>query len=254
MCAGVVRAPARSTSLYGFVKTGHVMLLQSRMISIRPISCTARLPRLPAITTLDSRRLVASDFRSLSGLTKHTVIDQTSSGPRVAQFHYKQKRNSRCVPFPHTTDGFFYFHLGPSYAPVAGELRFRVVESARTDDFDAGHDLLDFHGALPWSKPLPVLLQHKAYDAIASLLMRDYAPVIASIMNQIEHRKLPNMTSEVSLIHSLGQPLYGDVSTRLISHRIASGSTVGPNRNFQLFADQRETLNGAKVGNPYTGA
>jgi hypothetical protein len=255
MCAGVVRVAAHSTSLYDVLKTNHVTLLQSRMISIRRISCNARLRglRLPEITTLDSRRLSTSDFLSLSGLTEHAVRHQTSSGPRVARFHYKRMATTY-VRFPNAADGFFYFHPGPSYAPVAGELRFRIVESARPDDFNAGHDLLDIHGALPWSIPFPPLIQHKVYDAFASLIMRDYSSSFAPVMQQIEQKKLPNMTSDVNLIHSLGQPLYGDMSLRGTTYRIANGSMVGPSRVFHLLADRRKTLNGTQVGLPYTGA
>jgi hypothetical protein len=253
--AGIMFVPKLGIMLCGTPKKGANVLWGASTISSRGLSTTSsRLgsPHLPSLTTLNPLQLSSSDFRSLSDRTRYKIKHDSAFGPKWAIAYFKTLGHQR--PFPNGTHGFFYFHPGPTHAPVAGQLRFRVVESTKPDDFDVGHDLLDLRGGLPWSIPLPVLLQHKIYDAFASLLMRDFAPVFASIMQKIEQKELPIMTSDVNLIHSLGQPLYGDMSLRSTTYRIANGCMVGPNRNFQLLADRRRTVKGTQVGTPYTGA
>jgi hypothetical protein len=253
--AGSMFVPTLGIMLCGTPKKGVHALLGASAISSRGLSTTSsRLggPRLPSLTTLNPRQLSSSDFRCLSGKTQHQTMYETMFGPKFASVFFKQPGHKH--PFPNGTGGFFYFHPGPTYAPIAGELRFRVVESTKSDDFNAGNDLLNICGGLPWSIPFPVLLQRKVYDAFASLLVHDYPSAFAPVMQHIEQKKLPHMTSNVNLVHSLGQPLYADVSSPAMSYRIANGSMVGARRGFHLFLDQRKTLNGAQVGTPYTGS
>jgi hypothetical protein len=227
---------------------------QSQLCTVlaRGIASTpARLgrgPRVPPLTTLHPQHLQPSDFRSLSGQSIAYAYTPTFSTRFQVKYHAK---NHESTPFPEAAKGFWYFHPGPSHAPIAGGLRFRIVNSGNPADFDVGHDLLDFHGRLPWSIPLPSLFCRQAYVALASLLMSTPTPVYLSIIEQIENDQMPKTNSDGVVIHSLGQRLYADLSSTSLVYRIASGDKLDPSTSsIALFTDWRRK---ERAYNPYNG-
>jgi hypothetical protein len=220
-------------------------------ILARSIASTpARLgPWLLPLTTLLPQHLQPSDFRSLSG--KGIVYANTLACLSRSQLRFSQQ-NNKATPFPEDAKGFWYLHPGPSHAPIAGELRFRIVESGNPEDFISGHDLVDVYGSLPWSIPLPSLLRHKVYAALASLLLLSGPNAhYSSIVRQINNNKMPIINTDATIIHSLGQPLYLDLSKTAAGYRIASGNKLNPSpSHFGLFTDWRKKTRGFT---PYTG-
>jgi hypothetical protein len=248
----------RNLKLQPGLNSHPIIMMQFHIPFNRSISSTqvcmqvSKRPGLPPLfTTLDPRRLTSTNFRSIAGNISCRLRNKTTPEYKSSLIHYK--RIGRIyVPFPEGTDGFFYYHSGPAYAPVAGELRFRVVPSANPDNFNTGHDLVQFHGGLPWSAPLPVLLQRPSYSALLPILKLDL-PTLASIIELIDTKGMPLVDSDVKLIHSLGQPFYADLSKTRITYRVVQGSTIGKSRMFQLLADRRKAASGAVIGAPYTG-
>jgi hypothetical protein len=250
----------RTHELCSRPRTVSLVLTKPKGVSIRSFASTlvrfGNPLHLTSLTTLDPRRLTTSDFQSITRTTICTVKSRTHSGPSFAQFYYKTVGKTH-VPFPNATNGFFYYHPGPSHAPVAGAVRFRIVDSGNPADFHRGRDLLDIHGALPWGIPLLPLLMYKTYDALASLLAhsRDW-PGIAEVYKQVQDGKIKKTRSDGVIVHSLGQPLYADVGASTFGYRIAKGFTISSvQRTAKLLRDQRRSeVSRTTPGRcPYTG-
>jgi hypothetical protein len=115
------------------------------------------------------------------------------------------------VPFPTETQGFFYYHPGPAHAPIAGEVRFRIVESGRPADFHAGKDLLRHSVPLPWSIPLVAMFQIANYAPFAHLVKASGLlgkDILRSLRGGAA--KMPRVSKNSRIIHSLGQRIHID--------------------------------------------
>jgi len=76
---------------------------------------------------------------------------------------------SQC-PFPPGTKGFFYYHQPPALPPIAGEMRFRICDSA--SQFANGKDL-DVEIGEPWNIPLINIVKVSCYQEVLTLLLRE---------------------------------------------------------------------------------
>jgi hypothetical protein len=103
------------------------------------------------IRTLLPSRLSPSDLLHPSGhlslkLDTHVShLDQgnTGTGTGTGILPYRWSADAkRYAPWPKDAKGFLYHRRGPAHAPIAGELRFRVVNSGRPEDFERGSDLM----------------------------------------------------------------------------------------------------------------
>lgn len=135
-------------------------------------------PRPRAPHTLDPTRLTEDDFMYIP----ETINPRKNflSGGRYRQFsfHYGSGK-----PFPPNTRGFFYYHSPASMPLTAGEIRFRLTQSASPKDFCAGLDLLLPNG-LPWSLPL-VRLAHGLYHRAESSTFRQAVLVESLVLDRL---------------------------------------------------------------------
>jgi hypothetical protein len=209
-------------------------------------------PREMPLTTLDPRRLTPSDFRSPAG--NFTFRIKCATENITSQVRFKREQINT-IPFPSEAQGFFYYYPGPAHAPIAGGLRFRVVPSKDPAEFDHGYDLAHPRTCLPWSIPVPALLAHKAYTAVASLILQcnDLVPIASSVLAGIKETNIPMVNLNASIIHSLGQPLHADLSEKRICYRIAKGTTLSSKSHLLLFGDPRQKAHGGLLYMPYTG-
>lgn len=139
-------------------------------------SVPSRLPAQRCISTLHPDRLSEADYLDLSGQPTFRVpitLSDPSSPSGLFPLSYSQSlrcngptTSSRTAanniggihpPFPTGTHGFLYYMPGPAYAPVAGEVRFRITTGKSRDAFASGMDLGAYgpsaHGS-PWRIPL----------------------------------------------------------------------------------------------------
>jgi hypothetical protein len=210
-------------------------------------------PKVPPLTTLHPPLLQPSDFRSLSSLLKPKIGQQMQERTNISPVHYKY-HDGRYIPFPNDAHGFFYFHPGPSYAPIAGEVRFRIVHSGDPAHFNRGHDLLDTSQRLPWSIPLATVLYYKTYKAFAHLLIDATIPGLhaTGVLERFARNDLQNAGMDASIMHSLGQPLFSGVSRPFIHFRIARSDGLSKLHTFRVLPT-RKTQSHLSSFTPYTG-
>jgi hypothetical protein len=226
-----------------------------RTASLRGFASTSAKrgrPSLPSLTTLHPQLLQPSDFHSLSSMQAVRINYDTRESNEPSDIYYKAIGKNR-IPFPTEARGFFYFHPGPSYAPIAGELRFRVVPTGSPTDFNQGHDLLAINQCLPWSIPLATLLSFKGYSGLASLLKCHFMPTLSSVLERVKEDKLQKARTNSTIIHALGQPLFTRVDQISITHCIAKGEELGEPRSWCMFSDHRGQGKTARRFAPYTG-
>ncbi|KAK2464227.1 hypothetical protein APHAL10511_003684 [Amanita phalloides] len=113
-----------------------------------------------AVSTLDARRLCASDLLDVAGLHQPRLM---LSG-KPARLYYR-----RHEPFPAHSQGFLYYHVPPNAPPLVGQLRFRCAP-----DFQAFHRGADLSfGPLPWSLSPYALANHVVLAPYRELLKQD---------------------------------------------------------------------------------
>ncbi|KAF8350382.1 hypothetical protein F5887DRAFT_1069406 [Amanita rubescens] len=123
------------------------------------------MPRLRFVSTLCAKRLQASDWVDISGLSRAQVTlpsgkSRLCYGPTTGK-----------TPFPPNTRGFLYYHVPPKAPPLAGEIRFRCASNV--DDFHCGQDLLSMDKFTPWSIAPYKLTSRSSYATLRGQLMFD---------------------------------------------------------------------------------
>jgi hypothetical protein len=209
------------------------------------------------VSSLDPCRLKPSDFRSLAGKASTSIRHKESDD--FSRIYFKLKSESGVlirIPFPQNAHGFLYFHRGPVHAPIAGGVRFRVVPSKDPEKFDCGHDLLSHNLCLPWSIPLPTILVRQTYAAFASVLLEhdNLALLVSTITTGLKEEEILRTKASVTMVHSLGQHLYADVSKTHVYYRIAKGEILDSRFHFRPFTDPRGEDRHAPQHAPYTGS
>jgi hypothetical protein len=161
------------------------------------------------ISTLDPRKLRAQDHAQVGGRSNAQVTLPGEEHPLVIPFATR-----KALRFPHKTAGFFYYARGPAHAPLAGEVRFRLVDSADPSAFASGRDLIASHNGTVWSIPLlritsPNQLEYR----LLPLLQQDglVSPSLGSLAGQ--HADLAKLRAPV--IHSLEQPFAQNLKSGL---------------------------------------
>jgi hypothetical protein len=188
-------------------------------LSVRRVSLYWAL-RQRHVSTFDVQKLTMNDLLDLSGITSGPVL--VSGADRPAIITFKSKLNKR-IPFPAGTRGFLYFQPGPDHAPIAGNIRFRLLPSPCFQEFARGVDLSVHEGAhTPWQIPLASVLKSKiAYAAIATSLLRDDL-VCETLLSQRESYST-NTANRSQIIHSLDQLFVLDLQQRAVHIIVASG-------------------------------
>jgi hypothetical protein len=213
-----------------FIRSGRVVSATSPSLAFKASSARLLCNRSAPITTLAIPRLSVSDFVSLSAKMSYFL---THSDGVQGQIIYKTH-----VPFPTETQGVFYYHPGPAHAPIAGEVRFRIVENGRPADFHAGKDLLRHSVPLPWSIPLVAVFQIANYAPFAHLVKASGLlgkDILRSLRGGAA--KMPRVNKNSRIIHSLGQRIHIDAyEPRLM---IAHGNALKGPLSTHLLDDTR---------------
>lgn len=163
---------------------------------LRPSECKPLVydySRALFVSTLDLKRLSSSDYhvlpqRPVLGLSPETPrrdteevssvdyansLKQPHQSPYVSFLAYGPKEGDIPVRFPPDQRGFFYYHSGSTSSPYAGQLRFRVTQSADPGSWTTGSDFLQPNG-MPWNKNLfAIATQHPKLTAIREALLAD---------------------------------------------------------------------------------
>lgn len=74
------------------------------------------------------------------------------------------------VPYPPGTKGFLYYHQPSALPPLAGELRFRICDTA--SQFANGKDL-EINSGQPWRLTLHSLSKSSMYSHLRTLLLEE---------------------------------------------------------------------------------
>lgn len=157
--------------------------------------------------------------------------------------------NSRRVPFPPNTRGFLYYKSPPEAAPLAGEIRFRLVEDEDPARFAQASDLMSPIGTL-WRIHISALaLGFSCYRGLCESLLKDEL-VTQSMINEI--LKMGFNDHKGYTIHSLGEPF--PLSFSVLRHmvQICRGNNGGRVVLKSLFRDQRSSKN-HPTQTPYRG-
>jgi hypothetical protein len=217
-----------------------VISVASPNLRVNALQVLARPGRPAGITTLAVSQLSASDFIAPAGKLRCALrrIDGVQT-----QIIYKSH-----VPFPVGTQGFLYYHPGPAYAPIAGEVRFRIVKSGRPEDFQSGKDLLQHAVPLPWSIPLFVIFQFLSYKRLAHVI-KDCGVVSEDTLGAVRGGRpnIPIVTRNSRILHSIGQRIYFDVCQPVLI--FARGNTLSAQERLsflRIWTPQKNEF-------PYTG-
>jgi hypothetical protein len=122
------------------------------------------------------------------------------------------------VPFPAATTGFLYYHQNS--VPASGEVRFRITPSDDPAAFASGTDLLMPH-SIPWGIPLVGIAKRTSppsHVGLKELLLRDNL-VTTTTMDECARMKVSRGSR---MIHSLGQPFFANLGSRLCVFVITS--------------------------------
>lgn len=147
------------------------------------------------ISTLDPHKLVRSDFMDLSGRLRPAVSPNALPTSEVS-FGCVGKSRLR---FPPNTCGFLYYRSPPDFAPLAGEIRFRLVEGEDPAGFAQGYDLVHSSG-LPWHINV-ASLRHQSTLAAQLINEKFMTP---SLFRKCRGKTL--LLPHRVILHSLGQP------------------------------------------------
>jgi hypothetical protein len=239
-------------------RIGSMVTVSARGFGFTAARHGGRKPTVPPLTTLHPPLLQPSDFRSPSSRVQFRIRHEAPDRNTLAMVHYRF-RNGLFIPFPTDARGFFYFRPGPSHAPIAGELRFRIVPSGDPKAFDQGRDLMDTLQILPWSIPLATLLYYKTYQALAYLLVDAnlYIPFPTSystgVVERFKQGDLQKAGMDANIVHSLGQPMLTNVNSKSTNYIVAKGDKLLEARNMGLFSDTRRQNRAMLSFAPYTG-
>jgi hypothetical protein len=201
------------------------------------------------IYTLEPAKLQAQDLLSLGSrykkVTVHRPFPSLSSSSEAEEFQkpksvvFQMQQQSSPVeveaanaaghggvrkPFP-DVQGFLYYVPGPAHAPIAGEVRFRVVPSGRPEGFARrGHDLLAHGRPVPWRIPLLTVLQSKTYAPLIPLIAA-VSPETEEICRSPPADMLPT-GPDATIVHSFKQPFWIDMQKAWAFVTFVEGTSV----------------------------
>ncbi|EJF60468.1 hypothetical protein DICSQDRAFT_171179 [Dichomitus squalens LYAD-421 SS1] len=210
------------------------------------VAHSGRKRTLRSIRTLDPSKLSRHDYLDFSGIGPSCAYVAVPPGARIPDAAVKTSpftyirlfpRGWRSHTFPTNAKGFLYYYKPPHSPPMAGQIRFRCMQSDSPQDFASGYDLCGDNG-LPWSVPL-VLCGHTAcYAPILDVALRDglISHKLVDLMQKTPTpRKLPVADR---LVYTLGQPF-----------ALRMGAAVGPTISFlgkdRFIADVLTTISGS---------
>jgi hypothetical protein len=242
-----------------------------------------------SIHTLSPFKLGTDDLITLSNqhqqrISIHAPPPDVPGRPRIGGtvISYKAYKNVDRSPDGHgprdillkfpAVRGFLYYHPGPSHASIAGEVRFRVVDSGRSADFSQGVDLEEPRRPLPWRIPLVTIAQNKSqYKDLCALLLGESHPsgdgpelqpacagtanLNSSLVAQVLAGTLdaPSISTESVIVHSLGRPFCVDLQCAAHTFHVAHHHRLSKAHLYWM-TDQRITGGVRTKTQPYTGA
>lgn len=155
------------------------------------------------ISTLDPQKLVRSDFLDLSGRAMPSVIPNVLPSFQIAFKGARSGRHIRHIRFPPNTRGFLYYRSPPDSAPLAGEIRFCLVEGPGDPaGFSQGSDSA-LPSGLPWHINVAFVDQYLTLAGLCAQLLSE------NLMNPSLFRKCRGkvtLHTRGFILHSLGQP------------------------------------------------
>jgi hypothetical protein len=220
------------------------MLRLVRILSTKPATSWSSVVRRCAgrnIFTLIPSKLVYEDLIRLAPKQQSTIhvrytnTSESATGASVRlRYHVyrdtsgREKRDS----FP-PVSGFLYYKPGPDHAPIAGEVRFRIVASTKPRDFDDGHDLMLPGKPVPWAIPLARLAPspRNGYKPLLELLVSEDGPgalppsTIEVLCNK-DKRPSAFVSQRSVVLHSLQQCFYWDTQMDAIHLYVAHNNRL----------------------------
>ncbi|KAF6756439.1 hypothetical protein DFP72DRAFT_286196 [Ephemerocybe angulata] len=162
--------------------------LRRQLSSSTPDSASRNRNRRPHhLSNLDPKRVELPDLLDISDRAQVKLqikwTDKPATG-KPQRFIYMSTGSEAGADriwhrFPPGTRGFLYFHRKPGResSHLAGEIRFRVVDSSdlnlpAQELFAQGHDLQNYGGHAPWRIPLVQLLLARRHEGILDILVR----------------------------------------------------------------------------------
>jgi hypothetical protein len=140
-------------------------------------------------------------------------------------------------------------HKAPAYAPLAGEIRFRITPSSDTNSFALGTDLLQPDLPIPWGISLIHVLKKGIYQHLAQLLLHHDRSASESMVSAVHAMGIYTASP---IIHSLGQPFRYDLANPEVILTMIRGVSV--NRTPLVF-NQIRPADGTihRIRSAYTG-
>ncbi|TBU38600.1 hypothetical protein BD309DRAFT_971572 [Dichomitus squalens] len=198
------------------------------------VAHSGRKRTLRSIRTLDPSKLSRHDYLDFSGIGPSCAYVAVPPGARIPDAAVKTSpftyirlfpRGWRSHTFPTNAKGFLYYYKPPHSPPMAGQIRFRCMQSDSPQDFASGVPL--------------VLCGHTAcYAPILDVALRDglISHKLVDLMQKTPTpRKLPVADR---LVYTLGQPF-----------ALRMGAAVGPRISFlgkdRFIADVLTTISGS---------
>jgi hypothetical protein len=206
------------------------------------------------ISTLHPARLSASEFLDMSARKSASIPVPTFIKGAPICFRGSKDPSSDSntdyidVPFPKDTRGFLYYIPGPSHAPAAGEIRFRVTGNRDPASFEGGHDLLYPITTLPWRITLASIARNSTLHSFLHLLQEVDHSVTRSLAESLGQKPTERMSGRSQIIHSPGQPFFQDFSGSEFILWIVTGSTF---RRFRVESPCDRRGSTSKI--PYIG-
>ncbi|KAI0636047.1 hypothetical protein C8Q77DRAFT_1071897 [Trametes polyzona] len=186
-----------------------------------------QVPEAPIVRwpvyTLVKKKLTPDDYMDISDarvLVVHpeeptSAAQQDTGLPFITHGYQKTGVKPLHAPFPPDTRGFFFYQPHPKY-PLAGSIRFRVMQQPEPRDFWNGHDLRTVYGTI-WKLPvLAVLIFERFYLLRESLIKDRYLPpdVHERYAEVLKSARRASVHPQAQVITGFGDSFYVDLSLR----------------------------------------
>jgi hypothetical protein len=180
-------------------------------------------------STLNPARLIPADAVDLSARVVYSRYYN-----RLALEYIT--RGEKRIPFPGGAHGFLYFAPGPTHAPLAGEVRFRITPGANPAHFAEGQDLLLPNGLVPWAIPLVVIFSGSKgiYSHLYEVLTHGDQALGAELVAALHHQSIRFLRRGTPVIHSMGQPFAHDLSNGSMQIWVTSGNAIFQKVEYKL--------------------
>ncbi|KAG6917293.1 hypothetical protein DXG01_003134 [Tephrocybe rancida] len=167
-------------------------------------------------STLDPRRLRASDFLDVSNTAKFVISHVSNSTQRsMVAYHSGSLRPA----FPPATQGFLYLHHNPSFPSLTAEIRFRLVPSGDPAQFETSVDLFAPNRTL-WKIPVLRLPQSRESAGLRGYLQDEGPPEVSQALSIAARLPVPRISAPI--LTYLEQPFVVDVSKTWTTLHIAT--------------------------------